>query len=240
MRFGIAAAAVVAAYLVKGLTGFGNTLVFSTAMSFFSSTLAITPVEAVLGLPSNVFIAWRERRSFRWRVILPVSVIVVAGCVPGILLLKSASPRLLKVFFGFVVMALGAEMLLRERAGRRRGSRAVLALIGLTAGVMSGLYGVGALLAAYMSRTTEDSASFRGNLCAVFLITDSVRLVLYCLTGVVTGAALLTAAKLLPFMALGLAAGTRLAGRWQEATVKRAIVAGLIFSGLSLVITNLV
>ena len=37
-------------------------------------------------------------------------------------------------------------------------------LIGLLAGVMSGLYGVGALLAAYMSRTTDSPAAFRGNL----------------------------------------------------------------------------
>ena len=56
----------------------------------------------------------------------------------------------------------------------------------------------------------------------------------------VSTALIYTGAVCAVLMALGLAAGTRLAGRWQEATVKRAIVAGLIFSGLSLVITNLV
>ena len=239
MHLGIAAAACAAAYFVKGLCGFGNTLVFSTLMSFFSNTVAITPVEGVLSLPSNALIAWRERRLFQWRAILPVSLIVVAGCVPGILLLKSASPRLLKAFFGLIVMALGVETLLRGRAGRRRGSKWALALIGLTAGVMSGLYGVGALLAAYMSRTTDSTAAFRGNLCAVFFLTDTARLILYCVTGVITAQTLLTAAKLAPFMLLGLAAGARLAGHWDERRVRRAIAAALILSGLSLAAANL-
>jgi hypothetical protein len=43
MIFWISAAAVTLAYMVKGLTGFANTLVFSTIMSFFSNNVAITP-----------------------------------------------------------------------------------------------------------------------------------------------------------------------------------------------------
>ena len=56
--FWVSALAVLIAYTVKGLTGFANTLVFSTIMSFFPYNLAqITPLELVLGTPSNFFIA---------------------------------------------------------------------------------------------------------------------------------------------------------------------------------------
>ncbi|MDO4740119.1 MAG: sulfite exporter TauE/SafE family protein [Eubacteriales bacterium] len=239
MFFPVAAAAVVVSYFFKGLCGFGNTLIFSTAMSFFSNTVSITPVEAVLGLPSTSFIAWKNRKDLHWKIILPVAAIMVAGCIPGVLVLKNSSPVALKIVFGLIVVALGVEMLLRERAGKRKGSKLVLGLIGLLAGIMSGLFGVGALMTAYMSRTTETSGEFRGNICMVFLLNDLTRLVLYIATGVLTQEILLTVLKLAPFMLLGLAAGNLLADRINEQAVKRTITLLLILSGVSLVVTNL-
>lgn len=234
-----AAIAVLLAYMVKGMCGFGNTLVFSTFMSFFSNTVQITPVEVVMGLPSNAYMCWKERKHFHWKIILPVAAIIAAGCIPGILFLKNASPQILKVVFGFLVIGLGVEMLIRERAQKRKGSRWTLMGIGLLAGVMSGLYGIGALLAAYMSRTTDTPAEFRGNICMTFLITDAVRLALYAATGIITADILMTVLKLFPFSIIGLAGGIFLSKRINETLVKRAIIVLLILSGVSLAITNL-
>lgn len=240
MNIVIAALAVIVSYFFKGLCGFGNTLIFSSIMSFFANTVAITPVESVLCLPSTAFIAWKNRKDLRWNIILPVAAIMVAGCVPGILVLKNSSPAALKIVFGFIVIALGIEMLLRERAGKQKGSKIVLGLIGLLAGAMSGLFGVGALMSAYMSRTTDTAGEFRGNICMVFLINDLARLVLYIATGVLNAGILLTVAKLAPFMLLGLAAGNLLADRINEKAVKKAITVLLILSGVSLVLTNII
>ncbi|MBQ3223169.1 MAG: sulfite exporter TauE/SafE family protein [Clostridia bacterium] len=239
MNLAIAAAAVVVSYFFKGLCGFGNTLIFSSIMSFFANTVSITPVESVLCLPSTSFIAWKNRKDLHWNIILPVAAIMVAGCIPGILVLKNSSPVALKIVFGIIVIALGVEMLLRERSGKKKGSKLVLALIGLLAGVMSGLFGVGALMTAYMSRTTETAGEFRGNICMVFLINDLTRLVLYIATGVLNAQILLTVLKLAPFMALGLAAGNMLADKINEKAVKTAITVLLILSGVSLVLTNI-
>ena len=239
MNIAIAAAAVIVSYFFKGLCGFGNTLIFSSIMSFFANTVSITPVESVLCLPSTSFIAWKNRKDLHWNIILPVAAIMVAGCIPGILVLKNSSPVALKIVFGVIVIALGVEMLLRERAGKKKGSKLVLGLIGLLAGAMSGLFGVGALMSAYMSRTTETAGEFRGNICMVFLINDLTRLVLYIATGVLNMEILVTVLKLAPCMALGLAAGNFLADKINEKAVKKAITVLLILSGVSLVVTNI-
>ena len=55
--------AAVCAYFVKGLCGFANTLVFSTILSFSTNNVNISPVELVLGLPSNIMISYKERKS---------------------------------------------------------------------------------------------------------------------------------------------------------------------------------
>ena len=47
-------------------------------------------------------------------------------------------------------------------------------------------FGVGALLAAYMSRVTDDSSAFRGNLCVVFIVENTFRIVMYSIVGIIT------------------------------------------------------
>lgn len=48
------------AYIVKGMCGFANTLVFGTLAGFFTGHVNISPVDLLLGYPSNLLIAWKE------------------------------------------------------------------------------------------------------------------------------------------------------------------------------------
>ena len=52
-------AATLAAFFVKGLCGFANTLVFTSVLSFGVSNAGISPVELLLGMPTNAILAWR-------------------------------------------------------------------------------------------------------------------------------------------------------------------------------------
>ena len=89
------------------------------------------------------------------------------------------------MIFGFFIIAMGIEMLMRERAGKKqKESKIILGLIGVLSGLCCGLYGVGALLAAYMDRVTEDSHAFKGNLCFVFWIECTFRLIVYPCIGI--------------------------------------------------------
>lgn len=239
MIFWISAGAVVLAYMVKGLTGFANTLVFSSIMSFFQNNLNITPIEIVLGTPSNFFIALRERKNFRWRVVVPLAALVVAGCIPGVLLLKSGDPELIKMLFGVGVTVVGLETLLADKF-QWKASRTLLVAIGLTAGVMCGMYGIGALLTAYVSRTTKSPGEFRANTCFVFILVDIFRTILYISTGIFTTDIFLTALKLAPFMIVGLTAGTLLAKKLKASLVSKIIMIFMVLSGVSLMVTNLI
>lgn len=155
-----------------------NTLVFSTMLSFSTNNVNISPVELVLGLPSNIMISYKERKSVQWKVCLPLAGLVLLGDIPGILLLKNTNTQVIKGIFGFVIIAIGVEMLLREYMRKTKKSQLLL----ITIGILCGLYGIGALLAAYMGRVTDNSSSFKGNLCIVFLIDNLFRLVMYGVT----------------------------------------------------------
>nr|WP_325232880.1 sulfite exporter TauE/SafE family protein [uncultured Oscillibacter sp.] len=229
--------AAVCAFFIKGLCGFANTLVFTTILSFAADNARISPVELLLGYPSNLILMWKERRFIRWKLCLPLSALVTAGSIPGILFLKNTDAGIIKVIFGVVIFLLGLEMLLRElRQKKVRQSRAVLMIVGVLSGLLCGLYGVGALLGAYLSRVTEDSASFKANICVVFLVENTLRIFLYALWGILTVEILKQAVLLLPFMLAGLGLGM-LGGRvLDEARVKKCVTVMLMLSGAALIL----
>ena len=230
--------AALCAYVVKGMCGFGNTLVFTTVLAFGHDNVNISPVDLLLGYPSNVYFAWKERRHINWRICLPLIGLILLGNIPGMLFLKNADTRLIKIIFGIVTMLIGADMLLR-RGGESRQPKWMLGAIGLMSGVLCGLYGVGALISAYISRATKDTHAFKGNMCMVFTAENTFRIIVYACLGILTGEVALRALMLVIPMLLAFFLGIAVGKRLGEGRAKRVVILTLIFSGAALVLTSL-
>ncbi|MCR5670199.1 MAG: sulfite exporter TauE/SafE family protein [Butyrivibrio sp.] len=231
--------ATLCAFFVKGLCGFANTLVFTSILSFGASNINISPVELILGYPSNLIISFKERRSINPKVCIPLSLMVITGSLAGVLFLKKADITLVKIIFGVLVILVGLEMLLRELSKKEaKPSRVLLTVIGILSGFLCGLYGVGALLGAYIGRTTDNAGAFKANICTVFFIENTFRLILYGIYGIITIDAIKRAFTLAPFMLVGLLAGMFCAGRIDDRGVKKLVIIMLIVSGIALILTN--
>lgn len=228
------------AYFVKGLCGFANTLVFTTILSFGASNASISPVDLLLGYPANLILTWKNRKSLETKVWLPLAALVLTGSIPGAILLKNVNIRAIKLVFGVVVIGLGTELLSREFGkSRPRSSKPVLAIIGIAAGILCGLFGVGALLAAYVGRVTETDSSFKANISAVFIADNTFRVILYSTLGLLTIDTLKTALLLIPFGLVGLFTGIRCSSHVNERIIRRLTAVLLVLSGLSLILKNL-
>lgn len=232
--------ATLAAFFIKGLCGFANTLVFTSILSFGSANINISPVELVLGYPTNLIISFKERRSIDIKIVLPLSLMVIAGSIGGALFLKEADTTVIKMIFGVLVILVGIEMLLRELSQKEgKNSKILLVVIGILSGFLCGLYGVGALLGAYIGRTTKGSKEFKANICTVFVIENTFRIVLYSVYGIITLSSLWKALILSPFMVVGLIAGMMSAKKIDDKIVKKIVIVMLIISGVALIMTNL-
>lgn len=228
------------AYYVKGLCGFANTLIFTTILSFGAANASISPVDVLLGYPANLILTWKNRKSLDPKVFLPLAILVLAGSIPGAFLLKNVDVRSIKLIFGFVVIVLGMEMFTREfRKKRAHSSKLVLTIIGVTAGMLCGLFGVGALLAAYVSRVTETDSSFKANISAVFIVDNTFRIILYKALGLLTLGTVKSVLILIPFALVGLFTGMKCCGHMNEKNVRKITTVLLILSGVSLVLKNL-
>ncbi len=228
------------AFYVKGLCGFANTLVFTSILTFGTANINISPVELILGYPTNLIISIKERKAITPRIVIPLAIMVIIGSLGGALFLKNADTTLIKIIFGVLVILVGIEMLLRELSQKKtKNSKVLLTIIGILSGFLCGLYGVGALLGAYIGRTTENLKSFKANICTVFIIENTFRVILYLFYGIITLESLKRALILSPFMLIGLGAGMLSAGRISEKIVKKIVIILLIVSGIALILANL-
>lgn len=232
--------ATLCAFYVKGLCGFANTLVFTTILSFGNNNINISPVELILGYPTNAILAWKERKSIKWGICTPLAVLVIAGSIPGVLFLKNADTGMIKIVFGVVIVLIGLEMLLREFQTKKvKQSKIILGIIGVLSGILCGLYGIGALLGAYVNRVTDNSSSFKANICVVFLVENTFRIILYGLWGIITFDILKQAIILVPLMLIGLVLGMLSGKVLKESVVKKVVIIMLMISGVALVVNSL-
>lgn len=101
--------ATLVAFFIKGLCGFANTLIFNGILSYTANNINISPLEVVLGYPSNIILVWKERKSLNWKIWLPLTALVVAGSIPGIFLLKHTDAGLLKVILASQLLSLALK-----------------------------------------------------------------------------------------------------------------------------------
>lgn len=162
------------------------------------------------------------------------------GSIPGALLLKEVNAKGLKIFFGIMVVLVGIEMLLREISSfKMKDNKYLMAIIGILAGLMCGLFGVGILLAAYVSRVTDTTDEFKANMSLVFIVENIFRIISYSLVGIITLESLKMTACLFPFMLVGLFSGIYSSRILDDKLVKKIVILLLIISGIVLVIKNI-
>ena len=221
------------AFFIKGITGFGNTLVMAPLFSFVASNRFTTPVDLLISIPTNAYLVWKNRRSINYRTVAPLALMLLAGVIPGIMLLKTGNDLVLKSVLGVVIVALGIEMLYRKpvQEGEAKVNKGFLVIIGLVSGVLAGMYGISACLVAYISRTSADRSQFRANLCSLFLVDNIFRLVWYIAAGIMTAEIIKFTIFILPAVILGMYIGTKVDTGLKEETVRKATIYLLVVSG---------
>lgn len=232
--------ATIAAFYIKGLCGFANTLIFNSILSFSVNNINISPMELILGYPSNLILTWKNRNDLSYRIWMPLAILVLAVNIPGALFLKNIDTQIIKILFGFVIIFIGTEMFLRDySSSKKQSSKPLLILIGFLSGILCGLFGVGALLAAYINRVTDNTDAFKANISAVFIVENTFRIILYCFLDIINFSVIRQAVLLMPFMLIGLFAGIKSSHYIHDKLIKKGVIILLILSGIMLIINNI-
>ena len=227
------------AFFIKGLCGFANTLVFDTILGFGVNNVNISPVELVLGYPTNVILTYKNRKYIDKNIVIPLIIVVILGSLPGAFVLRYVNANIVKMIFGVMVTLVGIDMLYREYNSSTGNSHRIFdIIIGILAGAMCGMFGVGVLVAAFVSRITKTSSEFKANLSMVFIAENTFRFISYIALGVMTFDSIKQAVILAPVMLISLFLGMKCGDVLNEKLVKKLVIIFLIISGVAMVVDN--
>jgi len=226
-------AATLVAFVVRGLSGFGSSMIGIGALTLLLPPAQVVPAFLAIELLTTVNLlpsVWRqiEWRSLRW---------VIAGCTLatplGLRLLAQLDPNPMRLVVSATLATIALAMLsgLASRLTPRATPGPLGALaVGAAAGVLNGAAGIGGPPAIVFYFATTGAAVGRATLIAFFLFTDVYALAWAGGAGLLAGAAWPLIVVALPFSLLGIWLGSRGYQRLDEARLKRlvwALLAGL-------------
>ena len=231
----IAPVVMLIAYIALAVAGFGSALISIPLLVLFLPIKLVIPVVLVVDFAATASTGLRFRRDIALDELKPIIVPMMLGLAAGVTLLVQLPARWILLALGLFIFGYGAYSLI-TRARSRRYSKWWSLPVGLSGGVISGLFGMGGpMYVIYLGGRIVEPARLRATLSTIFTLNTGVRLVLFLITGLLLQQEVWIAALyLFPFMALGMFVGHRLHVRMTAAQIGRVISVLLLLTGVSI------
>lgn len=226
---------VLAAYVVLAVGGFGSALISIPLLALLLPVKLVIPLVLIVDFTATAATGLRLRRDIAVQELKPIVLPMMLGLLAGVTLLVQLPARWILLALGLFIFGYGAYSLL-TRTQTRSYSKWWALPVGLSGGIISGLFGMGGpMYVIYLSGRIAEPARLRATLSTMFTLNTGVRLILFLAYGLLLRQDVWIAALyLLPFMALGLYIGHRLHVRLTSAQIGRLISALLLLTGVSI------
>ena len=231
---------VFAAFFLKGIAGFGNTLIVNGGLAFIRENRFITPIDTLLGLPVNIFMLVREWKYINFSIVIPLFLSVSAGIIPGIYLLDTVNDRILKSILAIVLLFISIDFFRTSKSVRNefRYLKILIISTGFVSGILTGLYGIGVLVPAVLSKSGLNKRAFRGSLCFIFTAESILRITGYIYKGIINPDIFYNFLYLLPTAASAVLLSRIADRRVDDNMIRKIVVVVLIISAMMLLIKN--
>jgi uncharacterized protein len=234
------AGSVFAAYVVRGMSGFGAGLIATPLLVMVLPVHVVIPTTGLLVFVLFIFLTIRDRRSVIWRELKLLAPPTIIGVVAGLFLFRVLDNRLLVTMLGSFLVAYAAYMLAVHAFGlpQFRCSERWAWPLGFAGSFIDTLFGGGGgtLVVIYMHAREIGRAEFRATLAMLWFLEMIARIGGYAISGFYTRDVLLLFAALLPITWAGTWVGEHLGNRVSPETFSRILAILLMLSGISLLL----
>lgn len=230
---------------VQTMVGFGLGLILMGGAGLIGaiSLPQAAAATSILVIMNGCLVLMRDWRG----VDRPALVLVLLGAMPGLILgylllnwLAGTSLGLLQLLLGLVIAGSALQLAWRPRAQATRSGAPSFVLTGLLGGMMGGLFATsGPPIIWQLYRQPLPLATVRLTLVAVFLLTQILRIGLVIGSGNFGAPILVAAAGAAPAVALGTWLARSHPPRVAPETIRRAALALLFLTGLTMIAAGL-
>ena len=226
-----------AAYFVRGITGFGSALVAVPLLSLLLPVTVVVPVVILLDYLSSLSHGVHHRKQVLWREIFPLTPFTLMGIVTALYLMKTVEPGALTLALGIFVMLYALYSLLQIKP--QQGSRLWAVPLGFLAGLVGTTFGTGGpFVVIYLPLRQLDKLTFRGTSAVIFLIDGGMRLVGYTLSGFFNQDLLLWTLLSIPLAVVGMWGGGQIHIGLSQQRFVQIVSVVLLASGSALLLKS--
>lgn len=225
--------------MVKGLTGFGFSLMVVPILVILIGPRTAIPVIVILNALTNVVLFAGCRKAASAKRVLPLVIAGVATVPIGMYLLLVLDTVTLKIMVGCVIVVFAVAFLLgfRKAIGRERVG---LVLAGLLSGTLNGAISTGGPpVILFLTNQGVAKQEFRASLITYFLFLNVATVPIYFAGGLVSGAVITYAAALIPALLLGALVGSKILHVIPEKAFRTAALTVVVVAGIMSVLSGL-
>ncbi len=227
---------IVAAYLVRGVAGFGSGLIAIPYLALMLPLTTVVPLVVFLDYVASASQGVKNRNEIQWPEVLLLLPFALLGVLTALYLFTTVDSRLLSKGLGGFILVYAVYSLLASDTNER-GSRLWAIPAGGFGGLIGTLFGTGGpFYVLFLKHRGLVRSQFRATFATVFLLDGVGRLAGYIYSGFYSQDLLLIAAVSLPMMVTGLYIGGRIHTDLSQKTFQTIISILLLLSGGSLVI----
>jgi uncharacterized membrane protein YfcA len=235
MEHAAAAAILLLAYFVRGISGFGSGLIAVPLLALIFPLTLVVPFMLLMDLTASAIMGRAARREVNWEELKPLLPGSIVGVIAGATLLLSLAKEPLLTTLGLFVLAFAVRSILNLH-GDRTISRVWALPASLLGGTVSALFGTGGPpYVIYLAHRIRDKSVFRATTSLLFLLEGSLRVVVFAVTGLLLQPDLPSSYLVaLPLMGLGIWLGGQVHVGISNEQMTRLIGVLLLVSGSSL------
>lgn len=227
--------AVVLAYIVLGLSGFGSTVISVPLLAHFLPITFLVPLMGLLDLASTAFIGRSQREHIATAELKRLVPFMFVGFIVGVTLLMGTPDKHLRAALGVFACLVGFHGIFNPVLARR-----ISTLWSIPAGIFGGavatVFGAGGpIYGSYLSARLSDKREIRSTASTLISISAFSRAIIYALSGLLLHKAIFIGILVLaPFAYIGLKIGGRIHVGLTNEQMRRVVGAVLVGSGVSL------
>lgn len=178
-----AAAILLAAYFIRGITGFGSGLISVPLLALFLPLQFVVPLILLLDFTASIVIGGFNFKRVKWNevgVLIPFGIV---GVILGTSLLVNLSPEPMLIALAGFVFIFAVRSLLNLH-GDKLISRGWAVPASLTGGTVGALFGTGGPpYVIYLSHRIRDKSDLRATFSALFFTEGLTRIVSFLVAG---------------------------------------------------------
>lgn len=232
----IATTVLAAAYLIRGITGFGSGLVAIPLLALILPLPVVVPVIALLDFLASITHGISSRRIVQWREIATLLPFSLLGILLSIYIFKTVDPDALRQALAIFVIAYALYSLRADTTPRKVSWLWAIPWGGL-GGIVNSLFGTGGpFYVIYLKLRSLGMAELRATIAMILLLDGIGRLAGYSAAGFFNSTALTLVAAGIPLGGLALYVGGTIHTNLDTKVFQTAINVLLLTSGLALLV----